>query len=182
MNCKKAEQWLSRALDGELPEKEARRLQEHLAACPACRQLEQDWKACGEVLRTQMSEPVQTPEAAWADVRRAIRLQTPTPQPLVTQSVFNWRIQVASVIVMLAVMGVGVLLLGRLGTTRPEKTASAPAQETVASVSSQPTTEVEMVETSLPDATPMVYEDSSSGMMVIWVMTNGDKEKKNVDS
>ena len=181
MNCKKAEQWISMALDGELPAEKAQQLQEHLAGCPACRQLEQEWKACGDVIRSQVAETAQTPEAAWADVRRAIRLQTPE-QPVAAPMVFHWRIQAASVIVMLLVIGVGVFLLGRVGKTGQQTAASATPQSAALAKAALPATEVEWVETSIPDAAPMVYEDSSSGMMVIWVMTNGDKEKKNVDS
>ncbi|OGV47274.1 MAG: hypothetical protein A2X46_18200 [Lentisphaerae bacterium GWF2_57_35] len=181
MNCKKAEQALSMAMDGELPEKQKQQLQAHLSDCAPCRQMEQELNACRVMLRGQIAQPEQTPEAAWADVRRAIRLQSPAKESVAAPMVFNWRIQAASVIVMLAVIGVGVLLLSRAGKQGAD-TASVVPQESTVSLGTQHTTDVEMVETSLADATPMVYEDAASGMTVIWVMTNGDKETKDADS
>ena len=184
MNCNKAEKWLSQALDGELPEARLLELRRHVEQCAACRRLEQEWQACRGLAQETAAAPAQTPEAAWADVRRSIRLQTPARQPAVFTTVFNWRIQAASAILMLCVLGVGLFLMNR--SSPLQQAAVAPAVMANASVAQQagpaPATVVEMVETSLPDATPMVYEDSSSGMMVIWVMVNGDKEKKHVGS
>ena len=36
--------WTSRALDGELPERERILLEDHLAGCPACAQVAADWR------------------------------------------------------------------------------------------------------------------------------------------
>ena len=48
MNCKRAHRRLSAYLDGELPNREALRLEEHLTACPSCQaeadRLRQAWQ------------------------------------------------------------------------------------------------------------------------------------------
>lgn len=42
MRCRKSQEHISRAIDGELPERERARLEKHLAACPECRSLSED--------------------------------------------------------------------------------------------------------------------------------------------
>lgn len=42
MRCRKSQERISRAIDGELPERERARLEKHLAACPECRGLSED--------------------------------------------------------------------------------------------------------------------------------------------
>ncbi len=174
MNCKKAEQWLSLELDGELPESRQSLLRAHVEECPACRELERQWRSCGNLVREAQPVPEQTPEAAWADVRRSIRMQgvrkEEEARPFVP--VFGWRLQGAGVMLLLVVLGMGVWLINRTG--KGPALVSAPEHS--------PDTVVEWVETSLPDAAPMVYEDADSGMMVIWVMVNGEKEKQDVGS
>lgn len=51
MRCKKAEQWISRSLDGRLDAREKDRLEEHLAACPSCRKADAEYRSMTALLR-----------------------------------------------------------------------------------------------------------------------------------
>lgn len=44
MNCRKAEQWLLRSMDGRLDERARGQLARHLEACPACRKAEREYR------------------------------------------------------------------------------------------------------------------------------------------
>src|SRR5512142_2231358 len=44
MNCRKAEQWLLRSMDGRLDERARGPLAKHLEACPACRKAEREYR------------------------------------------------------------------------------------------------------------------------------------------
>ncbi|MFH0879666.1 MAG: zf-HC2 domain-containing protein [Lentisphaerota bacterium] len=171
MNCQKAELWISRSLDGELPESQRPGLEEHLSQCSNCRQLREQWLTCGQLMKDRKIVPGQTPEAAWADVQRAIRLQAPQKQRVKFPLVFGWQLQLGSAILALVVVGFGVHLWSRASSL--PVAARAPASSA---------TTVEMVESGLPGASTVVYEDSNSGMMVIWLLTAEDKEKKHADS
>jgi anti-sigma factor (TIGR02949 family) len=58
--CKESVDLLLRFLDGEMPEEEARDLEEHLAACPPCVDFLRTYRAtptlCKRALRAQMPE------------------------------------------------------------------------------------------------------------------------------
>jgi anti-sigma factor RsiW len=51
MRCKKAEQWISRSLDGRLDAREEGLLAEHLAACHSCRRTEAEYRSVTALLR-----------------------------------------------------------------------------------------------------------------------------------
>src|SRR5512138_204076 len=42
MRCRRSQDYISRAIDGELTERQRARLEKHLAACPGCRVLSED--------------------------------------------------------------------------------------------------------------------------------------------
>ncbi|HYR56552.1 MAG TPA: zf-HC2 domain-containing protein [Myxococcaceae bacterium] len=58
--CKESVDLLLRFLDGEMPEEEARHLEEHLAACPPCVDFLRTYQAtptlCRRALREQMPQ------------------------------------------------------------------------------------------------------------------------------
>lgn len=66
MRCRKSQKDISRAIDGELSERERARLEKHLAACPECRSLSED---LGRI------------------VAGAARLETPTPSDKVWSAI-----------------------------------------------------------------------------------------------
>ena len=156
MNCAKSEELLSRAMDGELPAAELREFEAHLGSCPRCAALRDEWARYSALLREPVA-PVQTAEAMWADVQRAIRRQREDGRE--EASVFGWRLRWAGVIIALVLLGAyGVGLGLRKQSARVVESAAAgkPA-------------EVEFVETDVPGASALVYEDAETGWMVIWV-------------
>jgi anti-sigma factor RsiW len=59
MNCRKAEKWLLRSLDGRLEDGAAGLLAKHLEACPACRKAEADYRSMLALLRDgRDAEPI----------------------------------------------------------------------------------------------------------------------------
>ena len=165
MNCEHAREKISAMMDGELSPKEADLLRQHLDQCADCRRIREEWASYAGLMKARFIPAAQTPEAAWADVRRAIRLQAPEKkEPAPGGWVFGRPIQWASYALLLAVIMTGWLLMKR-----------APLHGGEVAEASRPSTEVLSVETELAGAGTMVYEDAESGWMVIWVVA-GDKE------
>src|SRR5262245_8644373 len=79
MNCRKAQQAISERHDGRLAPGAAARLDAHLATCADCRAFAAGLAAVGAHLRARPGPAGPTPEAAWAGVQRAIRLQQDGP-------------------------------------------------------------------------------------------------------
>ena len=70
MRCRKAMEYVSRAVDGELAERESARLERHLAACPACRELEADLrKIVAGAAKLGAPEPS---ERVWTNIRAGL--------------------------------------------------------------------------------------------------------------
>ena len=158
MNCHKAEELLSRAMDGELSPDERAALDAHIAVCPGCRALRDEWSQFGAYMRQEKAEPVQTAEALWADVQRTIRLQGNRQADADDVPVFGWRLRWAGAMVVAVLLGVSGVGLWR---------ANKPVIETARNV--EQGAEVEFVETDVPGASPMVYQDAETGWTVIWV-------------
>ena len=177
MNCEKAQKWISLEMDGELaPRRSWRgalarsrlaRLEAHLEMCAGCRKTRDEWASVGARMRDRQIPVLKTPEAAWADVRRAIRNDQEerfeSEESWVVGAPLRW----AAAALLVMIIGSGVFLSLQKGAVG------------VASVGG---TEVEFVETGLPDATPMVYEDSESGWTVIWVVEANGKKGKHAGS
>ena len=157
MNCRKAQQWISRDLDGELGARRKARLDMHLGSCEACRGVREQWSLAGARLRETRPAPAQSAEAAWADVRRAIRNAGAREPIRAFLPVVRW----ATVAALL------VLLVGVGATWRLSRPPAAVAEAG---------TKVEWAQTDLPGASPMVYEDAGSGLTVIWVVEADNKE------
>jgi predicted anti-sigma-YlaC factor YlaD len=164
MNCKKSQQWISQDLDGELSARRKVRLDAHLESCAACRELREQWARVGARLRETRPAAAVTPEAAWADVRRAIRNAGATPAPEAPW-IFVPALRWAAATALAVVIGLFVMRTIR-GPTPAGVAAAPPAQGTT----------VELVETDLPGAAPMVYEDAGSGLTVIWVVEKNNQE------
>ncbi len=157
MNCHKAEELLSRALDGELPEDQRMALDAHTASCATCRALQEEWSQYANLLRDQKVEPVQTAEALWADVQRTIRLQG-DGRADEGVPVFGWRVRWAGVMIVAVLLGVSAM--GLLQLRQPAAESAQVMDRDV---------QVEFVETDVPGASPMVYQDDETGWTVIWV-------------
>lgn len=151
---------LSRSLDGELSPAEQARLERLLAEDAGLRQREQDWRALGDRLRAEPVPPPPTPEAAWMDVQRAIRLSKDDAVES-TSPVFGWRLRGLAVMLLLVMAG--------LGWWAYQSGRPLPAVAPVTARADGKSVEVEFVETDIPGASPMVYEDSETGWTVVWV-------------
>ncbi len=167
MNRRKAEQWISRALDGELSPGRQARLARALENDPALADLRRKWASYRELLRAAIREPAQTPEAAWQDVRRAIRLESGRKDAQPAEIRFGGRVKWAS-----AMAVTMLLLLGGIYSIQYR------ARHETDRVAQSDRTIVEWVESDLPDAMSMVYEDEETGLTVIWVLTaeNGEED------
>lgn len=166
MNCKTARKWISAAMDGELSLRHKARLQEHLQGCDECRRVQEAWSGYGAQMKAGLASSP-SPEQAWVDIRRAIRVSR--PESVSEGFPVLWgRLRWAGVAAAL-LLTVSVLLVLR-----------RPMAPTVAALA--PRTEVESVETSLPGAMMMVYEDQESGMTMIWVVEANGKEQGHAGS
>ena len=164
MNCEHAREQISAMMDGELDVQETGLLQAHIDGCADCRKMKEEWASYAGFMKKRFIPAAQTPEAAWADVRRAIHLQAPAKKESAFGWVFGRPIQWASYALLLAVVMTGLVLIKRV----PEHGGDVAGTH-------GPSTEVLSVETGLAGAGTMVYEDAESGWMVIWVVA-GDKE------
>lgn len=167
MNCQKARKWISLDLDGELSARRAARLQAHLDRCPDCFKVREDWVAVGARMRGRRIPVAKSPEAAWADVRRAIRSDQEERFEAEETWIIGAPLRWAAAVLLIMIMGSGVFLSLQKGGVGVARAGG---------------TQVEFVETGLPDAMPMVYEDSESGWTVIWVVEANGKKGKHAGS
>jgi anti-sigma factor RsiW len=156
MTCTDTERLLSKALDGAADPREQAALEAHLAACPHCAALREEWLRYRAFLQEPVA-PAQTAEALWADVQRAIRLQGDRSDE--DAPVFGWRLRWAGAII-------AVVLLGAYGVGLGLRQQAGRVVEAAAS---DKAAQVEFVETDVPGASPLVYEDAETGLTVIWV-------------
>ncbi len=123
MRCRKSQEYISRAIDGELSERERARLEKHLAACPDCRVLSEDLgrivAGAGRLATPEPSDKV------WANVRTELvktrregeRTGTARPPAFWLGAPALRYAGVAALALVLVVTGVVVgLRLGRGGT------------------------------------------------------------------
>lgn len=149
MNRKQAMRWISRSIDGDLAADQEEQLAAYLAKHPDLLAMRDDWTSYGDSLR---SEPVANPPpaaTAWNDVRREIR-RTDTPR----EATIPWRATVGWATALVVVM---------LGWARFMPTSP------VSAISDGDGSDVEMVDTDLSDATVMVYKDTATDWVIIWV-------------
>jgi len=161
MNCEKAQKWISLGMDGELSPRRAARLHEHLEACSMCRRALHVWASVGVQMRERHVPVMRTPEAVWADVQRAIRHDREEREETKEAWVLGAPLRWAATTLLIMILGSGLFLT---------------FQKSPAGMAQAGATGVEFVETGLPDAAPMVYEDAESGWTVIWIVEANGKE------
>jgi len=164
MNCEKAQKWISLEMDGELSPRRAAWLHAHLDACSSCQRSRDKWESIGVQMRKRLVPVMQTPEAEWADVRRAIRNDQEEREEAEEAWVLSAPLRWATATLLIMILGYGLF-----GAFRKSPAGIARAGAT----------QVEFVETGLPDSTPMVYTDAESGWTVIWVVEANGKEGGN---
>ena len=155
MNTRKALAWLSRDVDGELSPSRRKRLEAFLTTHPDLRAEAAAWMDTGAALRGLRAPGGPTPEAAWNDVRRAIRLEGAPVDRTGRWSLVMMPRAWAFALTAVALMFVGIWGLSRIGVRAGLLKA-----------------DVEMVETDLSDATLMIYTDAETRAVVIWVSSN----------
>lgn len=155
MKCQQAQEWMSRAMDGELADADRAELDRHVVGCPECRAAQAAWRQAGELLRAEAVE-IPPAEVMWHDVRRAIRTARAEPVPEVS----GWRLKWA-----FAAVGAVLVALGLWGSWP----AAGPRGAALVAVPAEPV--VEWAEAELPGSSTMVYEDAEHDTVVIWLMT-----------
>ena len=168
MKMNRDELLLSRYLDGDLSPRETKTLESLLAESEELRALKADFESVGRVLREKTIPQGPTPEAAWANVQRGLRLDRDVPGTASEQGFWGSRLAWASAIMTVLLVALGIWI-GTQGAGVPAMAATEPA-------------EVEWVETDLPGAMTMVYQDDDTGLTVIWVQENENGEPANADS
>lgn len=156
MNRRRLEEWISRDLDGTLPPDQQAELRAIEAADPSLAVLRDHWKRLGTALREQPVRGMPDPALAWQDVRRAIRIAG--AQDRKERESFGWRLGWAG-----AALATALLVFVMMGSRRTGSPAELARSVPLRGV------EVEFVETDLPDASPMVYQDEESGWTIVWV-------------
>lgn len=165
MKCEKAQEWLSREMDGELAASDKALLDQHVAGCAACRAALAAWQQTGDFLRAETME-IPSAEVMASDVLRAIRLGGAEPVPAWQAGRLAW----AGIFVGLLLLGAGIW--GMLGA-RNQAVGLLASAEAASPV-------VESAEAELPGSSVMVYEDAESDTVVIWLMVadnGGDAPK-----
>lgn len=149
MNRKRAMRWISRSIDGDLPAEQDAQLAAYLDKHPDLRAMRDEWATYGDSLRAETIENAATAAAAWNDVRREMR-QSDAGRAVT----IPWRATLGWATALVVVM------LG-WATFLPQTASDA--------VDGGLGSDVEMVDTDLSDATVIVYKDSGTDWVIIWV-------------
>lgn len=153
MNCRKARKWICADIDGELSVRRKEQLYNHIRRCPACVRVRDRWLSLGDHLRSQYQAAVPSVDQAWSEISRRLAESSLEEEGIRWFEGIHWlRWAVAA----------GLALLVGLG-------AWTGYQRLLVTSPSSPGT-VEWLETSLPGATSVVYEDHHTGLLIIWVM------------
>lgn len=163
MNCAEAEQKLSALLDDEISESDRLQIQEHLAACAACREQLEEWREYGSLLRASPVPESVDSTGAWAEIRERIEEErSSTRSSIPGGGNLVWTGAAAA----LLVFSTGVYFWISNRTDEQEIEYGI--------------TSVEYVETEIPDATPVVYVDSETGLTIIWIVEPDDAEGRDI--
>jgi anti-sigma-K factor RskA len=168
MKTNRQELLLSRYLDGDLTPREREAMETRLAESGELQGLKADFEAVGQTLRAWPTPAGPTPEAAWADVQRRLRLEREEQAGEAETGFWGSRLAWASAMMTVVLVALGVWI----AANRPGMPALAATEPA----------EVEWVETDLPGAMTMVYQDDDTGLTVIWVQEDENGEPANVES
>ncbi|MGB7296386.1 MAG: zf-HC2 domain-containing protein [Candidatus Aminicenantales bacterium] len=84
MNCRRAKQIIPLYAGGELADKKARRLEQHLNECVDCREMAEEFRAALARIRTAAQrDELDWPEAEWQSLMERITTQPP-PRPILS--------------------------------------------------------------------------------------------------
>jgi anti-sigma factor RsiW len=106
MNCKTAEKWVLRFLDGRLDERSRGLLEEHLKGCPSCRKAEAEYRSMMALLR---DEREQSPlPRFWERLEPRLKEEQKIV-PLVLWE--RWALRAIPVFVALVILAAGLFIL-----------------------------------------------------------------------
>jgi predicted anti-sigma-YlaC factor YlaD len=162
MNCRDIEPLLLSERDGVLTSEQHAALEQHVASCPACRQLR---ARLAETLNAYQADAAQVTvpdvDEEWRAVRaRWHEAKSAKKRPLAPVIWFGSSLAAAAALIF-ALVG-----------NRPK-----PAAPEVFSPDNEVVAEAEFVEAGDITASTMVYVDKESGWLVVWT-TNGDANGK----
>jgi len=179
MTCRDIESLILTERDGALTPAERAALSEHIAACPACRELRTQLAASLEAYRAGVaSVPVPEVDAAWRDLQAKIHapVRSKKKSPLAPVIWFGAPLAAAAAVAFAFILGGG----------SPASRLPSPVSQDIASVSATPApvsslpppvshpydpsiiAGADFVEAGDPNASTMVYVDKESGWLVVW--------------
>ncbi|MBA3850326.1 MAG: hypothetical protein C0502_10095 [Opitutus sp.] len=151
MNCRQATPLLSAARDGALSPEQRAGLARHVAECAACRQLQAEFAAAMAALRTDAARAaVPDADEEWRLLRARLSAPAKRTRRLAPVAWFTLPLAAAAALAL-------VFFAGR--PAAPELDGVGLAQ-------------ADFVEVADPSATPIVYTDRESGVLVIWAANN----------
>lgn len=162
------ERQVSQYLDGELPTRDLDQVRAALEHDSELQLTARAWREMRTWLSSRETPPIQTSEAAWADLQRELRSSERGRQEVwpVFDSRFRWA--AASMTVML--LAGFVWFVSSWLSPRATMVAELGAARVMGRA-----VEVEWVEAELPGATSMVFQDDDTGLTVIWLVeSNGE--------
>jgi predicted anti-sigma-YlaC factor YlaD len=160
MNCKQAQEWISRGMDGELSTTDRERLEQHLIQCPGCRQIQDHWMSASQLFKQTSQVKIPDAEETWQEIRSQLDQPEKTPRDnlLPFPSIIRWASAIAAVIAVS--FGIRFVL-------------QKPSLETHAFQN-----EVEFVESDIPDSSTAIYVDDESGWTIVWVFESQDLDEE----
>jgi anti-sigma factor RsiW len=114
MQCEQARDLVGPLIDGELAGAQKRELELHLASCPTCTELADDYRSIGEQLRAGY-------QRAPADLADKIRSALAREQPAASHSARHWRHYLQRAAVLLLTVGATAFLTWVLAQNRAEQ-------------------------------------------------------------
>jgi anti-sigma factor RsiW len=169
MNCRDIESLILAERDGALTNDQLAVLSDHVAACPACRQLRTDLTTALDAYKAGLaSVPAPDADEAWRDLQA--RLHQPAKRrPLAPVIWFGTPLAAA------AALAVTFL------STSPAPPPHTSAEAKVAAVAPPPPplydpsviAGADYVEAGDPNASTLVYVDKESGWLVVWAADAG---------
>lgn len=160
MNCRDIEPLLLAEKDGVLTTAQHAALDQHVAACPACRQMRIDLSAAMSALQADVANvPLPDINAEWHALRSRLNY-TGSVRPAAKRPL-------APVIWFGAPLAAAAAVAFAFFTLQPP----IPNSETLTDVAS-----ADFVEAGNSDASTMVYVDKESGWLVVWA-TDSERER-----
>ena len=162
MNCRDVPPLLSAERDGPLDAAVRAALEQHVAACPSCRNTRAALAEAAEAWRSGTDHtPTPDPAGEWRTLRARIRStgtenNRPAPRPLAA-----WLLAAGALPFAAAAVWLAILVL------KPAVPAPAKSAPAVVALAAPAPARADYVETPA-DSSPVVYLDQESGWLIVW--------------